>query len=96
MLCNHVYQLVVCGCEAKGWWSTVKVKVMRVHDDGIRSDEGRALGLDQGTRVVGQLAMVVDTYDTHSCEDVVELDMLQAQSSTGGTCVQDVGDAHAV
>jgi hypothetical protein len=40
--------------------------------------------------------MVVDTYDTHSCEDVVELDMLQAQSSTGGTCVQDVGDAHAV
>jgi hypothetical protein len=33
-MCNHVGRLVVCRCGAQGWWSTVKVKVMRVRADG--------------------------------------------------------------
>jgi hypothetical protein len=36
--------------------------------------------------------MVDDTWDMHSCEDVVEWAVLPARSRTGGTHVQDVGD----
>jgi hypothetical protein len=39
---------------------------------------------------------VVDTWDTHSREDMVERVMLPMRSRNGGICVQDVGDAHAV
>jgi hypothetical protein len=59
------------------------------------SGEGRALGIDRETRVV-RLAMVADTWDTHSSEDVMERVVLPARSRTGGTRVQDVGDTHAV
>jgi hypothetical protein len=40
--------------------------------------------------------MVADTWDTHLCEDVVKQVVLPARSSTSETCIQDVGDAHAV
>jgi hypothetical protein len=36
---------------------------------------------------------VADTWDTHSHEDVAEWAVLPAQSRTGGTRVQDMGDA---
>jgi hypothetical protein len=38
---NHVSRLVVCRCGAYGWWSTVKVKVMRARADrpGVVKDE---------------------------------------------------------
>jgi hypothetical protein len=39
--------------------------------------------------------MVADTWDTHSHEDVVERVVLPSWSVTGGTHVQDMGDAHA-
>jgi hypothetical protein len=34
VLCNHVFWLVVCRCGAKGRWSTMKVKIMRVGANG--------------------------------------------------------------
>jgi hypothetical protein len=34
VLCNHVHWLTVCRCGAQGWWSTAKVKVMWLHDEG--------------------------------------------------------------
>jgi hypothetical protein len=35
VLCNHVYRPMVCRCGAQRWWSTVKVEVMRVRDEGL-------------------------------------------------------------
>jgi hypothetical protein len=40
--------------------------------------------------------VVVDTWDTHSRDDVVERAVLPARSRTGKTRVQDVGNTHAV
>jgi hypothetical protein len=39
---------------------------------------------------------VTDTEDMHRREDVVERIVSPERSRTGGTCVQDIGDAHAV
>lgn len=50
-----------------------------------RSGKGRALGLDWGTGVIGWPAVVADTWDTHSREDVAERAVLLARSRTGGT-----------
>jgi hypothetical protein len=88
--------LSACGAQV---WSIVMV----VDDEGeghaglcwwTRSGEGRALGLDWGTRVARWLATVADTWDTHRHEDVAEQALLPAWSRTTRTRVQDVGDVH--
>jgi hypothetical protein len=39
-LCNHIGRLVLCRCEAQGWWSTTEVKVMRARADGLGAAKG--------------------------------------------------------
>jgi hypothetical protein len=58
--------------------------------------KGRELGLDWRTRVVVWLAIVVDTWNTHRGEDVVEWAVLPARSRTGWTHDHNMGDAHTV
>jgi hypothetical protein len=52
-----------------------------------REGEGRVLGIDWWTEAAGWQVVVADTWDTHSCEDVVGWTMLPAWSRTGGTRV---------
>jgi hypothetical protein len=48
------------------------------------------------TRVAGCLAVMADTWDTHSLKDVAKRAMLSLRSSTGRTRVKDVDDTHAL
>jgi hypothetical protein len=53
VLCNHVCQLVVCRCGAQGRWSTIKVKVIRVHVNGLGVVKDEQWDLTEGPESQG-------------------------------------------
>jgi hypothetical protein len=53
VLCNHVYRLVVCRCGAQRWWSTAKMKYMRVRADRSRAVKGERWDLIEGPKSLG-------------------------------------------